>query len=248
MDGRLHPYLEGTWEREKEERDKGRESGRKGAVSGGAVPHFSNKSLQLGPHQGRLSFRARKAPETPARRPAPPSSSARTHERSAARTHPPPRSASARPLPNRSVLLGAAPPPPSPLPCGVPEVERPQRRERRDADGEGFSAGGAHPVAAAIGGGEGRGGWGLGGGGGAGYGEGWLWESAGDADGDGASDPSHGRQLGGGSDACAWTGRARGAPEGESLEGDEAGQRRGEGRGPGRPDVNGSGCIISTCI
>ena len=155
MDGRLHPYLEGTWEREKEERDKGRESGRKGAVGGGAVPHFSNKSLQLGPHQGRLSFRARKAPETPARRPAPPSSSARTHERSAARTHPPPRSASARPLPNRRVLLGAAPPPPGPLPGGVPEGERPQRRERRDADGEGFSAGGAHPVAAAIGGGEG---------------------------------------------------------------------------------------------
>ena len=29
-------------------------------------------------------------------------------------------------------------------------------------------------------------------------------------DGNGASDPSHGRRLGGGSHACAWTGRARG--------------------------------------
>ena len=31
-----------------------------------------------------------------------------------------------------------------------------------------------------------------------------------------------------------------GAPEDDSLEGDEAGQRRGEGRGPGRPDVVGA--------
>ena len=59
------------------------------------------------------------------------------------------------------------------------------------------------------------------------------------------------RVTGGGSAVVlmrAWTGRARGAPEGESLEGDEAGQRRGKGRGSGRLDVVGSGCIISTCI
>ena len=64
-----------------------------------------------------------------------------------------------------------------------------------------------------------------------------------DADGDGASNLSHGRRLGGGPDACTWTGRARGAPEGESLEGDEAGQRRGKGRGSGRPDA-----VFAVCI
>ena len=34
-----------------------------------------------------------------------------------------------------------------------------------------------------------------------------------------------------------------GAPEVDSLQSDEAGQRRGEGRGPGRPDVVGAACI-----
>ena len=35
-----------------------------------------------------------------------------------------------------------------------------------------------------------------------------------------------------------------GAPEVDSLECNEAGQRRGEGRGPGRPDVVDAVCII----
>ena len=34
-----------------------------------------------------------------------------------------------------------------------------------------------------------------------------------------------------------------GAPEVDSFQSDEAGQRRGEGRGPGRPDVVGAACI-----
>ena len=72
-------------------------------------------------------------------------------------------------------------------------------------------------------------------------------ETGGDGDGDGESDPSHGQRLGGGSHACAWTGPVCvcvGAPEVDSLEGNEAGQRRGEGRGPGRPDVVDAVCII----
>ena len=36
--------------------------------------------------------------------------------------------------------------------------------------------------------------------------EGLRGESKEDGDGDGAIDPSHGRRLGGGSHACAWTG------------------------------------------
>ena len=39
-----------------------------------------------------------------------------------------------------------------------------------------------------------------------------------------------------------------GAPEVDSLEGNEAGQRRGEGRGPGRPDVVGAVCINKQTI
>ena len=38
-------------------------------------------------------------------------------------------------------------------------------------------------------------------------------------------------------------GEGVGAPEVESLEGDEAGQRRGEGRGPGRHDA-----IVAVCV
>ena len=38
------------------------------------------------------------------------------------------------------------------------------------------------------------------------------------------------------------------APEPDILEGDEAGQRRGEGRGPGRPEVVTAVCIIQTYI
>ena len=127
---------------------------------------------------------------------------------------------------------------PPPRPCGVPEVELPQPRERHDAGGEGGGAGVAHLVPAAMGAGEGREG---GHGGGVPVWGGWCGET-----GDGESDPSHGQRLGGGSHACAWTGPVCvcvGAPEVDSLEGDEAGQRRGEGRGPGRPDVVGAVCI-----
>ena len=52
------------------------------------------------------------------------------------------------------------------------------------------------------------------------------------------------RVTGGGSAVGRMRARRRavrgGAPEVDSLEGDEAGQRRGEGRGPGRPDVVGA--------
>ena len=56
------------------------------------------------------------------------------------------------------------------------------------------------------------------------------------------------RVTGGGSAVGRMRARGRavrgGAPEVESLEGDEAGQRRGEGRGTGRPDVVVAVCII----
>ena len=101
-----------------------------------------------------------------ARRPAPPSSSAQTHQRSPARTPPsrPPRDPF-RTAAFSSYLLPPLPALP-PRPCCVPEVEPPQRRERRDADGEGGGAVVAHPVVAALRGGKGRswpgevGGWG----------------------------------------------------------------------------------------
>ena len=61
------------------------------------------------------------------------------------------------------------------------------------------------------------------------------------------------RVTGGGSAVCRMRARGRaacvcvwgggGSLEVDSLEGDEAGQRRGEGRGPGRPDVVGAVCI-----
>ena len=58
------------------------------------------------------------------------------------------------------------------------------------------------------------------------------------------------RVTGGGSAAGRIRARGRavraGAPEADSLKGDEASQRRGEGRGSRRPDVVIAGCITYT--
>ena len=56
--------------------------------------------------------------------------------------------------------------------------------------------------------------------------------------------------MGGGGVCVCVCVRGGGALELESLEGDEAGQRRGEGRGPGRPDVVAAVCVTltHTCI